>query len=135
MIRFLYRQVLRMHPPAFRKRFSGEMLLIFDEAVGSEGNFVLLSDCLTSLMRQWFLRSGLWEVILAVACALLGFIALLPLARTAFGRVLSSENTAISVIELVIVAAVIAPLLVATTAIGVWNFRRLSRRGGRKYNF
>ena len=43
MIRFLYGQVLRMHPSAFRRRFSAEMLLAFDEAV-ARGPFVLLAD-------------------------------------------------------------------------------------------
>jgi hypothetical protein len=129
MIRFLYGQVLRMHPSAFRRRFSAEMLLAFDEAVGSEGAFVLLADCLASLMRQWFLRSRLWVAILAIAGALLGFMALLRLPRAAFGRVLLSANSVISVPELLIAVAVIAPTLVAITAIGVWNFRSLRKRG------
>lgn len=135
MIRLLYGQVLRMHPRAFRKRFSAEMQLIVDEAAGLEGHFVLLADCLASLMRQWVQRSGLWEAILATVCALLGFTVLLPVPPAAFGRALLAENKAVSVIELLIAVAVIAPMLVATTAIGVWNFRRLSRRSGRKYDF
>jgi len=32
MLRPLYRCLLRLHPPGFRKRFAEEMLSIFDQA-------------------------------------------------------------------------------------------------------
>lgn len=57
MLRPLYRYVLHLHPPAFRKRFADEMLSIFDDSVGKLNAFRLLMDGLLSLARQWALRS------------------------------------------------------------------------------
>jgi hypothetical protein len=56
MLRPLYRYVLHLHPPAFRKRFADEMLSIFDHSVGKRNAFRLLMDGLLSLARQWALR-------------------------------------------------------------------------------
>jgi len=67
MIRALYTSLLRLHPPAFRRRFANEMLWIFDEALLSEGALVLLFDLLISVTRQWLLRSGVWKAALALA--------------------------------------------------------------------
>jgi hypothetical protein len=67
MTRALYASLLRLHPPAFRRRFGTEMLWVFDEARLSEGALVLLFDLLTSVTRQWLLRSGVWKAALALA--------------------------------------------------------------------
>jgi len=61
MLRPLFRCVLRLHPPYFRKRFAGEMLSIFDHAAGAWGEFLLLIDGLVSLARQWGLRPEFWD--------------------------------------------------------------------------
>jgi hypothetical protein len=61
MLRFLYRYVLGLHPPAFRKRFADEMLSIFDDSVGKRNAFRLLLDSLLSLARQWALRPEFWH--------------------------------------------------------------------------
>jgi uncharacterized membrane protein len=66
MTRRLYATLLRLHPPAFRRRFATEMLWIFDEARLSEGAFGLLFDLLISLTRQWLFRSGVWKAALAL---------------------------------------------------------------------
>jgi hypothetical protein len=67
MTRALYASLLRMHPPAFRRRFAKEMLWVFDEAQASEGAPVLLFDLLISVTRQWLVRSGAWKAALALA--------------------------------------------------------------------
>jgi hypothetical protein len=67
MTRALYTSLLRLHPPAFRRRFANEMLWIFDEARLSEGALILLFDLLISVMRQWLVRSGVWKAALALA--------------------------------------------------------------------
>jgi hypothetical protein len=67
MTRALYSSLLRLHPPAFRRRFATEMLWVFDEARPSEGAVVLLFDLLISVTRQWLLRSGVWKAALALA--------------------------------------------------------------------
>jgi len=56
MLRSLYRWVLRLHPPGFRKRFADEMLSIFDHSSGKTAELRLLADGWVSLARQWTLR-------------------------------------------------------------------------------
>ena len=77
MVRILYQCLLRMHPPAFRERFAGEMLEIFDAS--ESGARPLLLDGLASLGRQWLLRNDPWRIVLVAAGALLeaGGVALL----------------------------------------------------------
>jgi hypothetical protein len=53
MLRWMYIQLLWMHPPAFRSRFGDEMLADFDE---STRRAPLLLDAVASLGRQWLLR-------------------------------------------------------------------------------
>lgn len=60
MLRSVYRCALRLHPSAFRERFSAEMLSIFDQAGTSRQILELLVDALISLMRQWVLRREFW---------------------------------------------------------------------------
>jgi hypothetical protein len=71
MTRALYMSLLRLHPSAFRRQFAPEMLWIFDEARISEGALLLLVDVVVSLVRQWFLRAGVWKVATAMLGALL----------------------------------------------------------------
>lgn len=61
MIRSLYRCALRLHPPAFRKRFADEMLSIFDQADGNPAALKFLLDAVLSLSRQWALRHEFWH--------------------------------------------------------------------------
>ncbi len=61
MLRSLYRCVLHLHPPGFRKRFADEMLSIFDASTGKPAAARLLADGLMSLMRQWTLRPEFWH--------------------------------------------------------------------------
>jgi hypothetical protein len=82
MIRLLHQWLLRLHPPAFRRRFSPEMLCIFDHATASKSSCsfcepsrgAVLFDAFVSLMRQWLLRSGSWRLPAAVAGASLQFL-------------------------------------------------------------
>jgi len=69
--RTVYEFILWIHPPAFRRRFSDEMLSVFDE--GAAGNFAfgLLLDGLISLARQWLGRTDSWKVLLAICGAFL----------------------------------------------------------------
>jgi predicted alpha/beta superfamily hydrolase len=61
MLGFLYRWLLRLHPPRFRQRFAGEMFLIFDGETRTSERAKLLTDGLLSLARQWVLRSEFWH--------------------------------------------------------------------------
>jgi len=71
MMRALYRCLLQLHPPSFRRQFAGEMLWIFEEASSSQGTLALFLDGLISLARQWLLRSGSWKVAVAIVGGLL----------------------------------------------------------------
>jgi hypothetical protein len=59
--RSLYRYLVWLHPPAFRRQFAEEILWIFDETA-EEGVFPLFADCLMSLLRQWLVRSDVWKL-------------------------------------------------------------------------
>lgn len=85
MIRSLYRTVLRLHPPAFRRQFSEEMLWIFDEAAPAVGAASFFADGFLSLARQWLIRAGAWKCAVAaiggllhIALVLGGLSAVLP---------------------------------------------------------
>jgi Ca2+-binding EF-hand superfamily protein len=53
MMRWLYIQLLWMHPRTFRQRFGDEMLGIFDQSAEKRS---LIVDGVVSLLRQWALR-------------------------------------------------------------------------------
>jgi len=63
MTRTLYRWLICLHPPAFRRRFEEELLWIFDQSRAS-GAVPLLYDAVLSLLRQWLVRSGMWKWVL-----------------------------------------------------------------------
>ncbi len=53
----LYRFLVRLHPPAFRRQFGAEMEWIFEES-GRPPR--LLGDMFISIVRQWLFRSRIW---------------------------------------------------------------------------
>jgi len=61
MLRPVYRCILRLHPPGFRKRFEDEILSIFDTTATRPDQLRLLVDGFLSLTRQWMLRSEFWH--------------------------------------------------------------------------
>ena len=64
MNRTLYRWLIYLHPAAFRLRFEQELLWIFEVSSEASGSAALLYDAVISLLRQWFVRSGMWKWIL-----------------------------------------------------------------------
>jgi Ca2+-binding EF-hand superfamily protein len=58
MMRWIYTQLLRLHPRRFREQFAGEMLWIFDQET-ADGGRRLMADAAVSIVRQWCLRSDL----------------------------------------------------------------------------
>jgi len=66
MNRYLYRALLSLHPPDFRREFADEMLWIFDQAAPQGGPGGLILDGFISLLRQWVIRSGTWKVLAGV---------------------------------------------------------------------
>ena len=61
MLRRIYRGVLCLHPPGFRRRFGDEILSIFDHTKGTLLASRLLMDSILSLIRQWTLRPEFWN--------------------------------------------------------------------------
>jgi len=130
MTRFLYRCLLRMHPPAFR-RFSAEMLSIFDAASEYTGRLNLLVDAFVSLIRQWILRSEGWKLAVAVAGACLQ-VALGGLIWLGFGSSgrpqpgrLPADGVAMDrLVHLIVIAGGGIFLSVTTLSLGLAAFAR-----------
>jgi CubicO group peptidase (beta-lactamase class C family) len=62
--RSLYRCLVQMHPPAFRRRFAPEMLWIFDEIADHDARIELFTDALASLARQWVVREAIQKLLI-----------------------------------------------------------------------
>lgn len=86
MTRSVYRALLRLHPPEFRRRFAAEMLWIFDEAAEVHGSLSLLADGFVSLLRQWVLGCGAWKIAAGAMVAVLQLVLLSGLANVAATR-------------------------------------------------
>jgi hypothetical protein len=71
MIRAMYSALLRLHPRAFRDRFAGEMLCIFDEIPPNNKRALLLYDAFRSLLVQWLFHTNLWIFVTAFLIALI----------------------------------------------------------------
>jgi hypothetical protein len=133
MIRILYRCLVWLHPPVFRREFAGEMLWIYDEAAQTEGAGALLVDGFVSLARQWFLRSGCWRLIAALAGAMfqvtIGGALMVRVGRdTVESAVVPTANPELEgLIRLVALTAV--GLLAAVLLLVLW-WRGLARRTG-----
>jgi len=123
-MRGIYRFLLLLHPPRFRRRFSEEMLMIFDE---SPKKAALFADGVASIARQWLLRSGLWKWALAGIGGLLTLLpglALIPKPSGSLDAVrLDTPVGFVMVIALASVFAVSLTLILAVT----W-FRFAGRR-------
>lgn len=61
MFRSLFRLLVSLHPRAFRERFAGEMLSIFDHSDGKMAALGLVADAFLSLLRQWGFRPAFWN--------------------------------------------------------------------------
>ncbi len=133
MTRTLYRCLVWMHPPVFRREFAGEMLWIYDEAARSENVAPLLLDGFVSLARQWILRSGCWKLLAALAGALfqvsIGGALLFSIGRLQSGPSPSAaENPELA--AMMRLGAFTAVGLVAAVVFLVFWWRKLARRMG-----
>jgi hypothetical protein len=128
MLRTLYACLLLLHPPAFRRRFSPEMLSIFDEAASWPGALPLFIDALASLARQWILRSGSWKLAVAMVCACLQIVAggLIWIAL-AHGRPSDRDFSGLDNLIWFILASVGA-IVVMVTAVSLWATGFLQER-------
>jgi hypothetical protein len=133
MTRALYRCLVWMHPPVFRREFAGEMLWIYDEAAQSENVVPLLLDGFVSLARQWLLRSGFWKLFAALAGALfqvsIGGALLFSIGRLQSGPSSSAaENPELA--AMMRLGALTAVGLAAAVVFLVFWWRKLARRMG-----
>ena len=129
MTRALYMSLLRLHPTAFRRQFAPEMLWIFDEARVSEGAFVLLVDVVVSLVRQWFLRAGLWKVATAVLGAALQIAPALWMgSRPRSWPIRAASGTPIQMEVFVLITMCMIAFVLFMVVASVFWATRLSRR-------
>jgi hypothetical protein len=124
MIRAHYRLLLALHPRAFRARFEGEMLLTFEDALGTEGSVRLLFDAVRSLLRQWLVRQTLWIYPVAILAAAFG-MAFLGWARTVLMARTSVPDSSEALLLLIAVMAIMA--VVCTTVFCVVWLRFMQR--------
>ena len=127
-----YQAALYLYPPAFRREFSREMVLVFDEVRrdardsspgGDRWSFWarMIADLARTIALQW-MRTG-WPVIGALSV-------LYPLARfwrrTSF--VLPSGNADADVSALVLLVAIVLVVIAATIVLTLWFTRPLLYR-------
>jgi len=124
MTRWLYRILLWLHPPLFRRRYGPEMLWIFDETAAESNAAPLMAEAAISLFRQWVLRTRLWIGVAAIGGALLTMLAGNASIHFLFHRLVRDRAatpehlfliaTALSILViLMIVMAAVLPLLLA----------------------
>jgi hypothetical protein len=123
MTRHLYRFLLQLHPPRFRRRFAEEMLMIFEE---SNQKAPLFADGVVSVARQWMLRSGLWKWALAPVGALLTLLPGLALIPRPSSRL--DAVPLYSPVGMVMVIALAAVLAISFTLILAVTWFRIARR-------
>jgi len=126
MTRFLYRLLVWLHPPSFRREFGGEMLWIFDESRLHHVALPLFGDAFASLARQWLLRTAVWIPVAACAGALLPLAAGVSLGSAVTHQFHPIQHASeIEFVELTAVTALIAISCTLTLCV-VWF--RVSRR-------
>jgi hypothetical protein len=129
MTRALYRLLLILHPPAFRRRFAEEMLGIYDSTVATEGGVLLLVDGLRSVIRQWIIRERLWIFTGAIAGGLLTTSAVhIAAPQRELVRAVEREPTPV----VFFVVAVASFLTIALTMIFTVVWFRAVQKGRRK---
>lgn len=135
MKRSLYRGLVWLHPPAFRREFGDEMLWIFDEA-SIFGSSSLFADGMISLLRQWMLRTRIWMLAVAATGGILQVTmggAVMHLHERLNLRKVALVNTdAVAAQELLHVSVwALAAVLAMVAVLALWvkslNGRRLER--------
>jgi hypothetical protein len=123
MTRTLYRTLLLLHPSGFRRRFAGEMLCVFDEAVVESAASGFCLSIALSLARHWFRHPGLWRTVGAIVG---GGLTLLP--RVAAPHLRFPATAPISSDALILLTAGVLIAIVATLVVTVVLFQTLRRR-------
>ncbi len=119
-MRWLYRILILLHPPAFRKQFGDEMLWIFDQSRSEPGQS-LVGDAMVSVLRQWVVRRAIWIYPTAAAIASLIFSFCSTLARIRPALPAHSED--LGEMMLVLSASAIVVALSLTILFSVVWFR------------
>ena|SRR5690242_18747609 len=119
--RALYKLLVQMHPPAFRRQFAAEMLWIFDEASQSGSALSLCWDGTVSLARQWLFRSGSWKLAVAVAGACLQIAAGVLICTTLGHAGINSVHTIFAMSTLIrLILWSLGPVLLLVLAATLW---------------
>jgi len=127
MTRRLYRWLVLLHPPAFRRRFGPELLCIFDDAPPGEA-WAMVGDGMISLFRQWILRSRFPIILAACAGAAVQFGFGSLIWSRLVGRSVAHSSAFLSIARtahdnamvLLLIAGVITVLVLSGTLLSVW---------------
>ncbi|MBV9397495.1 MAG: hypothetical protein JO062_05930 [Bryobacterales bacterium] len=123
MTRTLYRALLLLHPPAFRRRFAGEMLCVFDDAYAQSAAGGFCISIALSLFRHWFRHPVLWRTTGAIAG---GVVTLLP--GIANSRIRFRAAAPLSSEILIVLIVGVLTAILATLIITVTLFHNVRRR-------
>jgi hypothetical protein len=129
-MRIIYYLIIYFHPRAFRIRFGGEMMSIFDEQQHDASETGLMVDGLRSLMRQWLRSSVFWTFTGAALIAGLQawwIIRVLQKASSTEQSAAGADKHGAITLPVVIVFGFLA----TATTVGVWNFCFMRRRAVR----
>jgi hypothetical protein len=126
----LYSGIVWLHPPEFRRDFGEQMICIFEEmSAERKPGIGVYADVVISLVRQWFLRYGLWKPCVSVLLsALFTFV---PFWRAPFRAwpVSTESDSAVEAGELMKIALFAVGLIwIILVAVVNWSRFVSSRR-------
>jgi hypothetical protein len=126
MIRLIYRLVLWLHPPAFRRQYADEMLWIFGICRAERGARSLIADAILSLLRQWILRTRWWLVPVAVVWSLVTLLGGNAVLHYAFRRMVRGRTGTPQ--ELFLLGTAISVVMICLAVIIFVNTQLRARR-------
>ena len=126
MIRVIYRLILWLHPPAFRRQYADEMLWIFGISRVERGARSLITDAIVSLLRQWILRTRWWLVPIAIVWSLVTLLGGNAALHFAFRRMVRGRTGTPQ--ELFLLAVAISVVMICFVVIIFVNTQLRARR-------
>ena len=115
MTRTLYRALLLLHPSAFRHRFAGEMLYVFDEAYAESAASGFCISIAFSLFRHWFRHPALWRTTGAIAGGVATLLPRIANSRLRFRAAAPLSNETLIVVIVGVLTAILATLIITVT--------------------
>ncbi|MBV8842271.1 MAG: hypothetical protein JO307_05610 [Bryobacterales bacterium] len=115
MTRTLYRALLLLHPPTFRRRFAGEMLCVFDDACAQSAAAGFCMSIALSLFRRWFRHPVLWRTTGAIAGGVVTLLPGIANSRLRFRAAAPLSSEILIVLIVGVLTAILATLIITVT--------------------